>query len=391
MAVAFESVSSTFSDSTALSVTVNAPASVASGDVLIAVLTTRRNVNNDTHANDVGGFTLLYQRNHSAGSSIGYTSVWVKESAGSEPASYDFSWNGSSARCSISVARFSGSDGVDVSAVDSGDSSTATCPTVTTTVDDALVLRIIGAFDADIDPFTGLTGYWDHGGQAINAGAGGVQSSAGASGTLDVTLSATRDYAAFTVALEPTAAAGTPSGSGSVSAVAVVTGEGNANLSGSGSIDAVAGLAGAGKSNQNGSGAIDAVCDITGVGATNRYGSGSIDAIGGLTGEGSAPDVGASSGSGSVVVVGGLTGEGSATKAGTGQVESVATLSGAGSAPSVGPSSGSGSIDAIGALTGAGTREATGSGSIDAIAQINGVGSNGTGSFIFQYYNYLGV
>jgi hypothetical protein len=177
-----------------------------------------------------------------------------------------------------------------------------------------------------------------------------------------------------------------PSGSGSVNAVATITGAGQSIRSGSGNVNAIATITGTGRAIQSGSGVINAIGVLAGSGKQSANGSGSIDAIGTLTGSGTSPQ----KGSGSVDAIGTLTGTGSAIQSGSGTIDAIGTLSGVGSAPIVGAASGFGNINAIASITGTGRSVNSGSGNVNAVGNLQGVGLAPSGtSLILQYYFYL--
>jgi hypothetical protein len=111
--------------------------------------------------------------------------------------------------------RFTGNDPsspINAIANNGGTSSTPASPAVTTTVDDALVLRLGGFDDDDIttgDP--GLSGHTainmgeSGGGPATASGGSGyvLQPVAGDSGTSSFNLTNTEEYRAVTIAITP--------------------------------------------------------------------------------------------------------------------------------------------------------------------------------------------
>lgn len=132
---------------------------------------------------------------------------------------YTFTW-GSDEGAVLGMARLSGCDTsgvvVDIMGVATGSSTTPTCPSVTTTVDDCLILRMFGADDDDITTDTGYpggtTGVYVRESLTSSSGlAHEPQVSAGATGTAAFTMDATEAWAAFTIAIrEPqTAPTGT--------------------------------------------------------------------------------------------------------------------------------------------------------------------------------------
>jgi hypothetical protein len=120
------------------------------------------------------------------------------------------------------------------------------------------------------------------------------------------------------------------SGSGVVTGVGGLVGDGATNRSGAGDVTGIGSLVGAGFTASNGS--VDGIGSLAGAGASPNGGNGSVDGIGSLVGEGQAP-AGTPSGSGTVDGVGGLVGQGATTTQGSGEVSGLGGLSGGGEAP----------------------------------------------------------
>lgn len=173
-----------------LSVVVDKPAGTLDGDLLVAGMTT----NGVTSLTPPAGWTEISQG--SSGGKMTSGSWW--KIASSELANYTFQTNPAET-IYIFILRITGAHAtapVDVSAFAIGDDTTPTCPTVTTTVADTLVLRLFGADDNDIAVSDYPTG---HTGITINqSGAGSNQCSGGAAWKAQVTASAT-DTASFTL------------------------------------------------------------------------------------------------------------------------------------------------------------------------------------------------
>lgn len=213
-----ESVASVANATAATTHTVTKPTGVANDDVLLISMAAdaARTITVPT------GFTeIINQSNGSAGGGVSITGAWaykVVTDAGSEPADYDFTLNNSDQACGA-IRRISGvntADVVDVSDQSSGNTSGGTgrsCPTVTTTNDDALVIRDCAAGDDRTFTFpAGTTQRFDldppdH----VNLmGADESQVTAGATGTALYTFTPTTSVrlVCATIALNAAPAAG---------------------------------------------------------------------------------------------------------------------------------------------------------------------------------------
>ncbi len=145
----------------------------------------------------------------------GTASLWRKIATTSEPSTY--TWTSDATDRSVQIAwSQSGDGGVDVSGTPNGGSgTTTTCPAVTTTVADTLVLRLVAADYGQavqgedwLIPLSTGSGYTKLAElEYKSAGMAHVQyitqASAGSTGTLDVTMSESEQWAAFTVAIAP--------------------------------------------------------------------------------------------------------------------------------------------------------------------------------------------
>ena len=157
------------------------------------------------------GWTLI---NHQVNSKTVTMDVLWKIASASEPASYDFSW-AKSEEAYAWVMRFTGHNSaapIHTDANDKGSSASPPSPSVTTTVDNALILRI-GGFDDD-DITTGVPGLTGHtvitmgdsgdGNLTASGGAGYVlQPAAGSSGSSSFALTASENYITVTIAIAP--------------------------------------------------------------------------------------------------------------------------------------------------------------------------------------------
>lgn len=206
-----ESASSGNNGTTATSVVVNMPSGVTTGDLLIAQVTISTNVTPNTPS----GWTL--ERSDVAAGNIVRSFIFSRVADGTEGATQTFDAPGSG-RWAAGILRISGADtttpvDVDGATVDNGNpaSTNMVAPSVTTTVDNTLVLRFYALSDgrnSNSTP-TGLTEAYD---TASGFGAGVTcscayvdQASAGASGTATSTTSAqTPEYTVSqTVAIAP--------------------------------------------------------------------------------------------------------------------------------------------------------------------------------------------
>lgn len=187
---------------------VNKPSSTVQDDLLFAVFSKDSTVG---VLSSPSGWTDLGEG--STGSSRVLFSYKIASS--SEPATYTFTSTDSDQMC-IGVARFSGvdtSDPIDVySPINTGNTNSPTCPTVTTTASNATILRAMGADD---DDFSEPSNYPNgHLGifTAQSTGAFGethvalaytTQTNAGSTGTADYSMTANEQWGTMTVALKP--------------------------------------------------------------------------------------------------------------------------------------------------------------------------------------------
>ena len=124
------------------SITISTP-DTNEGDLLIAAVAT----DGDTSLSlaDPGGWTEIYVDDNGTETTLG---VWWKLAGASEPGTHEFDWTGDEQAYGwmMRVTGHDASGPIDDSAPDGESSSTPTSPAVTTTVSDALILRL-GAFD----------------------------------------------------------------------------------------------------------------------------------------------------------------------------------------------------------------------------------------------------
>jgi subtilisin-like proprotein convertase family protein len=153
------------------------------------------------------GFTAVPNMSSASVVSAATTSLWRKTATASEPSTY--TWTSSVAERSVQIAwSQSGDGGVDVSATaNTGTGTTATCPAVTTTVANTLILRLV-ATDEISNPISTGSGYTKIAELSYTSAATAsvqyrTQAAIGSTGTLALTLSVSEQWAAFTVAIKP--------------------------------------------------------------------------------------------------------------------------------------------------------------------------------------------
>ncbi|MGD2109673.1 MAG: hypothetical protein PVI86_09805, partial [Phycisphaerae bacterium] len=191
------------------SITVSTPAGASQGDLLVTAVVTDGNTS--TSLSPPGGEGWQVIALDGANSTLG---VWYKIAGASESPTHTFTW-GSGEQSYAWMMRFTGHDGaspIDASAVLGGTSAVPTCPSVTTTVPNALILRLGGFDDDDVTiDSTGLSGHtgitMDESTSGFGTCSGGAgyltQATSGASGTVSFALTATEQYRTATVAIRP--------------------------------------------------------------------------------------------------------------------------------------------------------------------------------------------
>jgi hypothetical protein len=199
------------------SATGNKPTGVSSGDLMIAVVTIDTAVDPPPPTiTPPAGWTLIQEAyfDYQYGVMVG---VYYRIAGGSEPSSWNWTISPSDQWLTV-LLRISGHDGADpinASAQTSPSASTdqPPAPSVTTTVDDCLILYVAG-MDKDCTPFTppsGCAEVWDFvsSGEVCSSGATKTQASAGATGegVFTATISPNENWATVTVAIAPAAGA----------------------------------------------------------------------------------------------------------------------------------------------------------------------------------------
>lgn len=195
--------------SSGTSLAVPKPAGTAAGDLLVAMVATDGGT--AWSMTPPPGWTPVTVEDRAGKVSFG---VWWRVASGSEGSDYSFTWSGGEEAYGA-VLRFTGHDPaspINDSATSQGKSSSPTSPAVTTTVADALIVRLGGFDGPDITvDAPGLTGHtavtMDRSSSGSNAAAGAAgyvaQASAGSSGSSDFALTGSEEYVTVTIAIAP--------------------------------------------------------------------------------------------------------------------------------------------------------------------------------------------
>jgi hypothetical protein len=204
------------------SVVVTKPAGTIEGDLLIAAVSLDGEARSSLNA--PSGWTLIYKGPgaHITGNAAQTFGVWWKLASSTEASSYAFTWTGS--RQSYSwIMRFTGHDlnvnnTIHAFAVESVGGALGVLsplsPAVTTTVPNAMVLRL-GGFDSSRFALTDVPGLLGHtvitadgsSGSTLSSSSGAaaytMQASPGTSGTSLFVLTGTEQYTSVTIAIAP--------------------------------------------------------------------------------------------------------------------------------------------------------------------------------------------
>ena len=340
-----------------------APSGITVGDLLVGVYTIGLNA----ALTGPTGWTELV---NDSSVNVSHHGVWWKIADSSDAAASTFDFSSASvARTCALVLRIDGHDpttpiGTQF-AGNSYPSQTAApvSPTVTTTVDDSLVILTEGGDQARADTHpSGTTVVYNanesNGTDSHQGVAWTTQATAGATGTNTWTLSAADDCYAYTVVVRPPAGTGSTGTGALSSAASQVSGSGTIGRSGSGGLSSQASeISGTGVIGRSGTGALSAA-------ASSISGTGSVSPAGGVIGSGAlASAVSAISGAG---VIG---------RSGSGALAAVASsISGTGVIGRSGSGSlvaGAASISGVGIIPG----DITGSGAlISGVSSISGTG-----------------
>lgn len=207
--VIFESFAEVKAGSGVAALAVPVPPGVAAGNLLIAAVSIDGNAGTTLTA--PAGWNLLARLNSS--NQVGMA-VWWKLAGATEPSTYTVTWTGNRQAYGW-MMRFSGNHQttpVNVYSSSVGASAAPPCPAVTTTVPNALILRLGGFDDNDVTTDSaGMAGYTTITMDASNTGtttaSGGASyanlSAVGSSGSPTFALTASEEYVTFTVALAP--------------------------------------------------------------------------------------------------------------------------------------------------------------------------------------------
>jgi type II secretory pathway pseudopilin PulG len=222
-AVVYQTFSEGKRGSDGTSVAVNKPTGTASGNLLIAAVTT----DGDTLSSlsPPSGWTLIQKDTYSPEVTLG---VWYKVAGGSELSSYTFTWSGSQQAYGY-IMRFTGNDTsnpINASDKQKGSGSASpSCRSVTTTVDNTMIFRI-GGFDDDYihvypsDSASLPSGHTPITMDCSNTGDYGCSGGAaykylpaqGSSSTSSFHLNSSEQYITVTFAIAPAVTGGTVSG-----------------------------------------------------------------------------------------------------------------------------------------------------------------------------------
>lgn len=208
MDVAFEGFSETKSKGDATSIAIDAPADAASGDLLIAVITTE----SDTLSHSAPkGWTQLKESSNGSAVSV---SIWWKQVGFAKQPTHTFSWSDKREAYGY-IMRFTGHDTtqpIAASDFSSGKSKSPEAPTVTVDAENSLVLRIGGIKDDKVT--VDDAGIFDHktitmdtsgdsGGKCSGGAAYLIQTTTGETGTANFTVTDEVEYVTATIVIQP--------------------------------------------------------------------------------------------------------------------------------------------------------------------------------------------
>jgi hypothetical protein len=209
--VTYEGFTEAKASSNVTSIILPTPGGTSAGDLLITAVVTDGNEAISLAPPGGEGWTTIAV-NQQGGVTLG---VWWKLAGASESPSHQFTW-GSVEQCYAWMMRFTGHDPdtpINASAnMGSGGSSSPTSSSVTTSVPNAMILRLGGFDDDDVNvDAPGLSGHtaitMDESGWESGTCAGGAgylaQADIGASGTATFSLTASEQYRALTIAIGP--------------------------------------------------------------------------------------------------------------------------------------------------------------------------------------------
>ena len=207
--VVYEEFTENRSDSKVTQLAISTPPGTTEGDLLIAAVSVDAIYDGTPVA--PSGWNLLDCGEVGSLNSFG---VWWKLADADEPATHVFSWTDDEHVYGW-MMRFTGHDTtnpIHAYAIDTGRSKTPESPSVTTTIDRCMILRIGGFDDDDITvdetglvDHTTITMDWSNSGTAASSGGAGYieQPEAGDSGTADFALTKKKEYRTVTIAITP--------------------------------------------------------------------------------------------------------------------------------------------------------------------------------------------
>jgi len=198
-------------------ITIDTPAGTSEDDLLIAAVATEEDTSGSLAPPGGENWTEIDLDVKDDDVTLG---VWWKLADASESSTHEFTWSGNKQAYGW-IMRFTGHDTsspINDTANDEGKSETPESPAVTTTVANAIILRIGGFKDDDITvDAPGLSGHTAITMDKSNKCSGGAgyvtQAAIGSSGTSDFSLTKSKEYRVVTIAITPApAAAGAVSG-----------------------------------------------------------------------------------------------------------------------------------------------------------------------------------
>ena len=192
------------------SITISTPSGTSEDDLLIAVVAT--DGNKSTSLSAPSGWNQIIVASESDDRvTLG---VWWKLAGSSEPSNRTFSWSGNEKAYGW-MMRFTGhntANPIHATATSEGDNDTPSAPSVTTTVDECLIVRI-GGFDDDdhTNGDAGMAGHTtitsnesDSSSSSCSGAAAYVkQDSAGTTGSASFSLNNNEEWRTLTIAIEP--------------------------------------------------------------------------------------------------------------------------------------------------------------------------------------------
>lgn len=197
-----ESVASNV-NSSGSSLTITKPTGTVEGDLLVAAVGLAENAN----FTGPSGWTFIRRDDNTSNINLEW---WYKVAGASEPSNYTWSI-GLTRQWSGGIWRISGQDGTTPIDANNGNNYSATqfpvSPSVTTTVDDCLVLRAVMSRDISTTEPGSHTNDWNRPSSfSSNAAIHKSQLSAGATGSATWTLGSSVTAGASTIAIAPAAA-----------------------------------------------------------------------------------------------------------------------------------------------------------------------------------------